>query len=936
MVGPGELDHTLTYDYDGSPFDGPPIIPRLPDGVPGRGQWRWPRWSRPQGRRRRRGGQRGPGLRLEWPHPGRRFGDFLVFLTAADSALIGSRHERHRYATVGLLMLITAAQAVYAATLFFSVSLGTPFGDEVYYGVFFAAAVLLIDRSIIGYAPAIKVKRGELRPPKRTNGMLAIRIIISVAAAMLMSEMILLQVFAGDIREQIQNDHLAITQTTNNAIEDNYQARIKTLQTQITNAQNTVNADNQTVSKAYQAMNCQEFGCPGITGGIGPGYAAAKANWQTDSQLLDNAKAQLQNIRATNLPQINQLAKEEQQAIAAAQPAISNADKVLSQEQAFWQLTVANGTVLAVRVLLSVLILGIDLAPVLYKLTGRTSIHDIRAHANDYDLLEQHRHNVELSVYQRAEDAKRDRLKYGLAMETELFQAQQQAGVAQNAIHQQAGVDQNGAQRQAEVGRERDDANAEVACYRIGLWARLEKLKEDHHYDRQERRYTGGNPPPGQAPPGVPPDSNGKGPHDPAGRRASRDDGYVLVSPLSAPPAPGAARDVRVEGAPAERDTDPPLVVPADHEAQDPRGPDVPAPRPPAPASPEPAADDIPPAPQEEDDSPPAVPEKIWERPDILWRRGDQTRGHMVLNDRYVLYRHLPGADDGGGGIVWEAGDRLDGMQQRLVVKTVPRSRVNRERLRMLLREQRVKGISNEHIGRILDTGDDRGFFYLVYPQYRPGSLAKYCQRPGVQLRLPWCAQMIHEVLAGLMAASEFGLVHLDLKPGNIVLDGEHARVIDWGLSRRLDANHPSTWVVRGTPFFACPEQLIDTRIGWETHRADLFGLGATFFWLLTGEAPLRYEAELAGGGYDLETYITLLKRRAQPQPVDRLVTGVPKQLGELIGRWMSRDPARRVPPGTSMNGSLRAARDELEALMPILPDMIVGRVTTRKRRRPR
>lgn len=77
--------------------------------------------------------------------------------------------------------------------------------------------------------------------------------------------------------------------------------------------------------------------------------------------------------------------------------------------------------------------------------------------------------------------------------------------------------------------------------------------------------------------------------------------------------------------------------------------------------------------------------------------------------------------------------------------------------------------------------------------------------------------------------------MHLDIKPGNIVLDGEHARVIDWGLSRVWNASQPSTWIERGTPFFACPEQLIRPQAGWATPAADLYGVGATFYWLLTG-----------------------------------------------------------------------------------------------------
>ena len=93
--------------------------------------------------------------------------------------------------------------------------------------------------------------------------MLFIRVGIAIAAAILMSEMILLQVFAGDITQQIQDDHLVTTQTTINQIQANYQPRIDRLQKQIDAAQATVNADQQSVTAATKSMKCQEFGCPG-------------------------------------------------------------------------------------------------------------------------------------------------------------------------------------------------------------------------------------------------------------------------------------------------------------------------------------------------------------------------------------------------------------------------------------------------------------------------------------------------------------------------------------------------------------------------------------------------------------------------------------------------------------------------------------------------
>jgi len=878
MADPGGPNGTLTFVLDDGPSGEPPIAPRPPAR---RGFWaRLLGWlgrprslrGRPRPRERRR---------LKRPHPIRWLGNLLVYLAAADPENIGSRTERYRYITVGLLMLVTAAQAFYAATLFFSISLGKPFRHELVYGVFFALAVYLIDRSIISYAAPIKLdKSGNLARPKKASGVLAIRVVIALVAAMLMSEMILLQVFAGDIKLQIQNDHLAVTQTTDNKIEANYQGQIAKLQGQINNAQAVVNQRQSDVQADYRAMNCQEFGCPGIAAGIGPGFAAAQQTFRNAQQRLTDAQGQLQAIQQKNLPRIQQLNTAEQQAINGAQPAITNADKVLSQEEAFWQLTVKNGTVLVVRVLLSLLILGIDLAPILFKLTGRTSLHDIRAHSSDYVATEKNKHETNTAVHRLAKQGHVDKSAYDLEMDSKLYDAEEGADVARTRI-----------KGRADVARAEAKANAEVDLYGIRLDTSLRKLEHHHRYMARKSAFSAGQ----------------RGGH--GGWPGGGMGGQAGPSPEPDPnPGAGPARAAFPQIAPPVADQD----DPAPPEPDDPDAPVVP------------------------DFDPDRVDsEEIDEYVEIVLHPEEPT-GMLVLDHKWVLHDRLPQADLGGGGIVWRAKDQLSDQRIWYVVKTVPSGLVDKRTTQYIQQlgvrhEQRVSGVVHNHLGEIIHHGDDRGFSYLVYPLYEPGSLALYCRRLGDQRPLGWCARIIDEVLSGLMAAfAAADLVHLDIKPGNIVLDGDHARVIDWGLSRVWNASQPSTWIVRGTPFYACPEQLIELREGWDTPRADLYSVGATFYWLLTNEAPLQYDAR---GLHDLLEYRKLLVSGVRPQPVHELVPGVPRPLSALIDRWLSFDPAGRVPPGTLMADCLRSARDELDALRPLLPEMMVGQVTGRRRR---
>ena len=109
-----------------------------------------------------------------------------------------------------------------------------------------------------------------------------------------------------------------------------------------------------------------------------------------------------------------------------------------------------------------------------------------------------------------------------------------------------------------------------------------------------------------------------------------------------------------------------------------------------------------------------------------------------------------------------------------------------------------------------------------------------------------------------------------------------------------------------------------------------MYGVGATFYWLLTGEAPLQHEADEP---HDLVEYRRLHLDGVRPQSTHELVTGIPRPLSVLIDSWLSFDPDRRVPEGTPMADSLRVARDQLSALRPLPPEMRVGRVTARRRR---
>jgi serine/threonine protein kinase len=304
----------------------------------------------------------------------------------------------------------------------------------------------------------------------------------------------------------------------------------------------------------------------------------------------------------------------------------------------------------------------------------------------------------------------------------------------------------------------------------------------------------------------------------------------------------------------------------------------------------------------------------------------------IVLGGRWALYDVVSGSD--GAGTVWRARD-VTGDSRWYVVKVVPVStllgpdRTDDLRRRRAVRNEMRLRVFGDHVGEIVDSGEDRDLLYLVSPRYEPGSLRRYCRAmPGRTLR--WCLDVGGQILTGLEQGGEVGLVHMDVKPDTVVLDGpDRIRVIDWGLSR-VWHDPDRTAVARGTPFYAGPEQLFRDTPGWESPLIDLFGAAAVLYWLIAGEAPLRQDVREEDP--DLHVTARLMRAGVRPQRLDELVPGVPAELASLVDRWLAYDPAARVAEGVAAGQAVRSARRELAELAERAPVLRVGAVSGRRR----
>ena len=158
---------------------------------------------------------------------------------------------------------------------------------------------------------------------------------------------------------------------------------------------------------------------------------------------------------------------------------------------------------------------------------------------------------------------------------------------------------------------------------------------------------------------------------------------------------------------------------------------------------------------------------------------------------------------------------------------------------------------------------------------------------------------VIEQVCHALEAAHSEGVIHRDLKPQNIMVDGQQkVSVMDFGLARSMEvSNLTQTGALVGTPDYMSPEQVKGEELD---SRSDLFSLGIIFYELLTGRVP--YEAKT--------TVATLLKRTSErPVPPVNLDQTIPRSVSDVVVRCLEIDPQRRYQSAQEIRQDLQASR---------------------------
>jgi len=263
---------------------------------------------------------------------------------------------------------------------------------------------------------------------------------------------------------------------------------------------------------------------------------------------------------------------------------------------------------------------------------------------------------------------------------------------------------------------------------------------------------------------------------------------------------------------------------------------------------------------------------------------------------RYEVERTL---GRGAMGIVYLARDPL--IDRKVALKTLRLDvdvEVADEFRERFLREAQAAGrLNHPGIVTIHDVGEDRstGVLYIAM-EYIEGRDLKQILASGHRFRPSEVARIIADVAVALDYAHQMGVIHRDIKPGNLILthDGS-ARIADFGIARMESSNLTTDGQFIGTPSFMSPEQITAGPIDG---RSDLFSLGVVLYTLLTGQRPFSGET----------MHHVTRKIVEAPAPIPSLVAdSVPAAFNPIVVKCLDKDPDRRFQTGTELASVLAA-----------------------------
>ncbi len=293
-----------------------------------------------------------------------------------------------------------------------------------------------------------------------------------------------------------------------------------------------------------------------------------------------------------------------------------------------------------------------------------------------------------------------------------------------------------------------------------------------------------------------------------------------------------------------------------------------------------------------------------------------------TLDDRYLILRQI---GQGGMGAVYEA--RHVGTNRRVAVKVILKEAMMGEQIARFQREARIVGaVESQHITQVFDTGVDRatGCPYIAM-EYLDGDDVHVLLRRNGPLPVDLAMRVASQACAGLSRAHDAGVVHRDIKSGNLFLHKNEpgtriVKLLDFGIAKvgqdLGDGGLTKTGALVGSPLYMSPEQARGRPCD---PRSDIFSLGVTLYEMLGGRRPFEDVTQLG------ELIVKICSEPARW--IQDVAPWVPAELAGVVQRALAIEPSARYQSAAEMAAALRAMLPgghhvEEAMLVPIDPSL--------------
>src|SRR6266508_5050564 len=274
-------------------------------------------------------------------------------------------------------------------------------------------------------------------------------------------------------------------------------------------------------------------------------------------------------------------------------------------------------------------------------------------------------------------------------------------------------------------------------------------------------------------------------------------------------------------------------------------------------------------------------------------------QGPVIFNGRYELHRRL---GRGGMAEVYLARDQM--LDRAVAVKVLfPALATDPGFVERFRREaQSAAALNHPNIVSVYDWGEANGTYFIVMEYVEGDSLAELIHTEK-RIHPDRAAEIASDVAAALGFAHRNGVIHRDVKPGNVLITSEGGvKVADFGIDRAIsdasDQNLTKTGSVMGTATYFSPEQARGAQLD---PRSDLYSLVCVLYEMITGHPPF------AG-----ENAVAIAYKHVQEQPVAprRIDPAIPDTLEAIVLKCLAKNPANRYPSGQDMRADLRRYLD--------------------------